>query len=216
MGGSRALLKKDFVVRPKSKLHVPMRFLDSLEPLLSLLASAICPAERTQHAHPSGRKHYLSPRECHGHRLLQLPCPGSCPFPGGSRPACLLACPPHPCCLPAALLPADSSTLTTFSSRELLSLPQATGVPGQHILVAVLPGLPTAAELFVLPYQDLTRENKRSAEDLEQVSPPGDIQLAQKSEPRPCWYLSPQHGSCEGTWLEGEGAGCLWSSVSHP
>uniref|UniRef100_A0A452VGX4 Sortilin related VPS10 domain containing receptor 1 n=1 Tax=Ursus maritimus TaxID=29073 RepID=A0A452VGX4_URSMA len=54
--------------------------------------------------------------------------------------------------------------------QRLLSLPQATGVPGQHILVAVLPGLRTAAELFVLPYQDLTRENKRSAEDLEQVS----------------------------------------------
>uniref|UniRef100_A0A8D1DEJ1 VPS10 domain-containing receptor SorCS1 n=1 Tax=Sus scrofa TaxID=9823 RepID=A0A8D1DEJ1_PIG len=50
------------------------------------------------------------------------------------------------------------------------SLVEATGVPGQHILVAVLPGLPTAAELFVLPYQDPTGENKRSAEDLEQIS----------------------------------------------
>ncbi|XP_059955825.1 VPS10 domain-containing receptor SorCS1 isoform X4 [Mesoplodon densirostris] len=50
------------------------------------------------------------------------------------------------------------------------SLVEATGVLGQHILVAVLPGLPTAAELFVLPYQDPTGENKRSAEDLEQVS----------------------------------------------
>ena len=52
-----------------------------------------------------------------------------------------------------------------------MSLPQATGVPGQHILVAVLPGLPTAAELFVLPHQDPTGENKRPTEDLEQVSP---------------------------------------------
>lgn len=50
------------------------------------------------------------------------------------------------------------------------SLVEATGVPSQHILVAVLPGLPTAAELFVLPYQDPTGENKRSAEDLEQIS----------------------------------------------
>ncbi|EPY78599.1 hypothetical protein CB1_001036001 [Camelus ferus] len=50
------------------------------------------------------------------------------------------------------------------------SLVEATGVPGQHILVAVLPGLPTAAELFVLPYQDPTGENKRSPEDLEQIS----------------------------------------------
>ncbi|CAH6942478.1 Sorcs1 [Phodopus roborovskii] len=50
------------------------------------------------------------------------------------------------------------------------SLVEATGIPSQHILVAVLPGLPTAAELFVLPYQDATRENKRSPEDLEQIS----------------------------------------------
>nr|XP_044607113.1 VPS10 domain-containing receptor SorCS1 isoform X6 [Equus asinus]XP_044607116.1 VPS10 domain-containing receptor SorCS1 isoform X6 [Equus asinus]XP_044607120.1 VPS10 domain-containing receptor SorCS1 isoform X6 [Equus asinus] len=50
------------------------------------------------------------------------------------------------------------------------SLVEATGVPSQHILVAVLPGLPTAAELFVLPYQDPTGENRRSAEDLEQIS----------------------------------------------
>ncbi|KAK2489168.1 hypothetical protein MC885_013692 [Smutsia gigantea] len=50
------------------------------------------------------------------------------------------------------------------------SLVEASGVPGQHILVAVLPGLPTAAELFVLPYQDPTGDNRRSAEDLEQIS----------------------------------------------
>nr|XP_060497042.1 VPS10 domain-containing receptor SorCS1 [Panthera onca] len=50
------------------------------------------------------------------------------------------------------------------------SLVEATGVPGEHILVAVLPGLPTAAELFVLPYQDPAGEGKRSAEDLEQIS----------------------------------------------
>nr|XP_003409177.1 VPS10 domain-containing receptor SorCS1 isoform X2 [Loxodonta africana] len=50
------------------------------------------------------------------------------------------------------------------------SLVEATGVPAQHILVAVLPGLPTAAELFVLPYQDPTGESRRSAEDLEQIS----------------------------------------------
>uniref|UniRef100_A0A8C0XJ00 PKD domain-containing protein n=1 Tax=Castor canadensis TaxID=51338 RepID=A0A8C0XJ00_CASCN len=50
------------------------------------------------------------------------------------------------------------------------SLVEATGVPSPHILVAVLPGLPTAAELFVLPYQDPTGENKRSLEDLEQLS----------------------------------------------
>ncbi|PNJ86813.1 SORCS1 isoform 6, partial [Pongo abelii] len=50
------------------------------------------------------------------------------------------------------------------------SLVEATGVPDQHILVAVLPGLPTTAELFVLPYQDPAGENKRSTDDLEQIS----------------------------------------------
>lgn len=62
-----------------------------------------------------------------------------------------------------------------------LSLPQATGVSHQHVLVAVLPGLPTAAELFVLPYQDPAGENKRSAEDLEQVSLPGAISASLSS-----------------------------------
>lgn len=46
---------------------------------------------------------------------------------------------------------------------------QATGISSKHILVAVLPGLPTSAELFILPYQDAAGENKRAAADLEQV-----------------------------------------------
>lgn len=46
---------------------------------------------------------------------------------------------------------------------------QATGVSSKQILVAVLPGLPTAAELFILPYQDGTEENKKKTEDLSQV-----------------------------------------------
>lgn len=46
---------------------------------------------------------------------------------------------------------------------------QATGISSKHILVAVLPGLPTSAELFILPYQDAPAENKRKTEDLEQV-----------------------------------------------
>ncbi|KFO32356.1 VPS10 domain-containing receptor SorCS1 [Fukomys damarensis] len=50
------------------------------------------------------------------------------------------------------------------------SLVEATGVPSQHILVAVLPGLPTAAELFILPYQDPAGESRRSPEGLEQIS----------------------------------------------
>lgn len=46
---------------------------------------------------------------------------------------------------------------------------QATGISSNHILVAVLPGLPTSAELFILPYQDAPAENKRKTENLEQV-----------------------------------------------
>ncbi|XP_048801196.1 VPS10 domain-containing receptor SorCS1-like isoform X1 [Lagopus muta] len=50
------------------------------------------------------------------------------------------------------------------------ALVEATGISSKHILVAVLPGLPTSAELFILPHQDATGENKRTAEDLEQIS----------------------------------------------
>ncbi|XP_009276354.1 PREDICTED: VPS10 domain-containing receptor SorCS1 [Aptenodytes forsteri] len=50
------------------------------------------------------------------------------------------------------------------------ALVEATGISSKHILVAVLPGLPTSAELFILPYQDATGENKRTAADLEQIS----------------------------------------------
>uniref|UniRef100_A0A8C4KFI8 Sortilin related VPS10 domain containing receptor 1 n=1 Tax=Dromaius novaehollandiae TaxID=8790 RepID=A0A8C4KFI8_DRONO len=50
------------------------------------------------------------------------------------------------------------------------ALVEATGISSKHILVALLPGLPTSAELFILPYQDATGENKRTAEDLEQIS----------------------------------------------
>ncbi|XP_042646331.1 VPS10 domain-containing receptor SorCS1 isoform X2 [Tyto alba] len=50
------------------------------------------------------------------------------------------------------------------------ALVEATGISSKHILVAVLPGLPTSAELFILPYQDATGENKRTSADLEQIS----------------------------------------------
>uniref|UniRef100_A0A8D0GK12 Sortilin related VPS10 domain containing receptor 1 n=1 Tax=Sphenodon punctatus TaxID=8508 RepID=A0A8D0GK12_SPHPU len=50
------------------------------------------------------------------------------------------------------------------------ALVEAMGISSKHILVAVLPGLPTSAELFILPHQDATGENKRAAEDLEQIS----------------------------------------------
>uniref|UniRef100_A0A8B9F5U4 Sortilin related VPS10 domain containing receptor 1 n=1 Tax=Amazona collaria TaxID=241587 RepID=A0A8B9F5U4_9PSIT len=50
------------------------------------------------------------------------------------------------------------------------ALVEATGISSKHILVAVLPGLPSSAELFILPYRDATRENKRTSADLEQIS----------------------------------------------
>lgn len=57
-------------------------------------------------------------------------------------------------------------------SVSIISLCQATGISSKHVLVAVLPGLPTSAELFILPYQDATGEKKRTAANLEQVSCP--------------------------------------------
>uniref|UniRef100_A0A8C5IYI2 Sortilin related VPS10 domain containing receptor 1 n=1 Tax=Junco hyemalis TaxID=40217 RepID=A0A8C5IYI2_JUNHY len=50
------------------------------------------------------------------------------------------------------------------------ALVEATGISSKHVLVAVLPGLPTSAELFILPYQDATGEKKRTAANLEQIS----------------------------------------------
>ncbi|MEE6486954.1 hypothetical protein FKM82_014741 [Ascaphus truei] len=50
------------------------------------------------------------------------------------------------------------------------ALMYATGVSSRQILVAVLPGLPTSAELFILPYQEGSGEDKRKSEDLGQIS----------------------------------------------
>ncbi|KAJ6669087.1 hypothetical protein lerEdw1_007896 [Lerista edwardsae] len=50
------------------------------------------------------------------------------------------------------------------------ALVEATGISSKHILVAILPGLPTSAELFILPYKDASGEYKQTAEDLQQVS----------------------------------------------
>ncbi|XP_066457586.1 VPS10 domain-containing receptor SorCS1 [Eleutherodactylus coqui] len=49
------------------------------------------------------------------------------------------------------------------------ALMYATGVSSRQILVAVLPGLPTSAELFILPYQDGADESKKKTEDLSQI-----------------------------------------------
>jgi hypothetical protein len=47
---------------------------------------------------------------------------------------------------------------------------QVTSVPEDQILVAVFPGLPTSAELFILPPKNLTERRKGNEGDLEQVS----------------------------------------------
>uniref|UniRef100_A0A672TSI9 VPS10 domain-containing receptor SorCS3 n=1 Tax=Strigops habroptila TaxID=2489341 RepID=A0A672TSI9_STRHB len=44
-----------------------------------------------------------------------------------------------------------------------------TGIPDEQILVAVFPGLPTSAELFILPHKNTTERRKSSEADLEQV-----------------------------------------------
>uniref|UniRef100_A0A8C3B9K6 VPS10 domain-containing receptor SorCS3 n=1 Tax=Cairina moschata TaxID=8855 RepID=A0A8C3B9K6_CAIMO len=49
------------------------------------------------------------------------------------------------------------------------ALAQVTGIPDEQILVAVFPGLPTSAELFILPRKNTTEMRKSSEADLEQV-----------------------------------------------
>lgn len=48
-----------------------------------------------------------------------------------------------------------------------------TGIPDEQILVAVFPGLPTSAELFILPHKNTTERRKSSEADLEQVRKEG-------------------------------------------
>ncbi|XP_059254505.1 VPS10 domain-containing receptor SorCS3 isoform X2 [Mustela nigripes] len=49
------------------------------------------------------------------------------------------------------------------------ALVKVTSVPEDQILVAVFPGLPTSAELFILPPKNLTERRKGNEEDLEQI-----------------------------------------------
>ncbi|CAH2322510.1 VPS10 domain-containing receptor 1 [Pelobates cultripes] len=49
------------------------------------------------------------------------------------------------------------------------ALMYATGVNSKQILVAVLPGLPTSADLFILPYQESPGGSKKKSEDLGQI-----------------------------------------------
>ncbi|XP_025057003.1 VPS10 domain-containing receptor SorCS3 [Alligator sinensis] len=49
------------------------------------------------------------------------------------------------------------------------ALLQVTGIPDEQILVAVFPGLPTSAELFILPHKNTTERRKGNEGDLEQI-----------------------------------------------
>ncbi|XP_024064621.2 VPS10 domain-containing receptor SorCS3 [Terrapene carolina triunguis] len=49
------------------------------------------------------------------------------------------------------------------------ALVQVTGILDEQILVAVFPGLPTSAELFILPHRNTTERRKGHEGDLEQV-----------------------------------------------
>lgn len=49
------------------------------------------------------------------------------------------------------------------------ALVKVTSVPEDQILIAVFPGLPTSAELFILPPKNLTERRKGNEGDLEQI-----------------------------------------------
>uniref|UniRef100_A0A3B3BJH2 Sortilin related VPS10 domain containing receptor 3b n=1 Tax=Oryzias melastigma TaxID=30732 RepID=A0A3B3BJH2_ORYME len=50
------------------------------------------------------------------------------------------------------------------------ALSQVSGVPEDQMLVSLYPGLPTTAELFILPYEQTFNEHKRSSEEELQIS----------------------------------------------
>lgn len=85
-----------------------------------------------------------------------------------------------------------------------------TGIPDEQILVAVFPGLPTSAELFILPHKNTTERRKSSEADLEQVRKGGFMELS---------FLSYhfQMGLCaalEMTCNKCDGIGCIWDCGS--
>ncbi|XP_039337917.1 VPS10 domain-containing receptor SorCS3 isoform X5 [Mauremys reevesii] len=69
--------------------------------------------------------------------------------------------------LTAVVWPSQSGTLTYF--WWFGNSTKVTGIPDEQILVAVFPGLPTSAELFILPHKNTTERRKGHEGDLEQV-----------------------------------------------
>ena len=52
---------------------------------------------------------------------------------------------------------------------HLCAVSQVSDFPEEQLLVAVFPGVPTAAELFLLPHKNQSEGKKKSEEVLEQV-----------------------------------------------
>lgn len=79
-----------------------------------------------------------------------------------------------------------------------------TGIPDEQILVAVFPGLPTSAELFILPHKNTTERRKSSEADLEQVRKEGFMEHSFLSYhlqigPLSCAALEMTYNKCDGT-----------------
>ncbi|XP_071336489.1 VPS10 domain-containing receptor SorCS3 isoform X1 [Trachinotus anak] len=80
------------------------------------------------------------------------------------------------------------------------ALSQVSGVPGDQLLVSLYPGLPTTAELFILPDEHTSSEHKRGSEEaLETISDifvtalnQGLIQFELKADTRIIVYMTQQ------------------------
>lgn len=87
-----------------------------------------------------------------------------------------------------------------------------TGIPDEQILVAVFPGLPTSAELFILPHKNTTEMRKSSEADLEQVRKEGFTDHSFPSyhlQMRPSTFVA-----LEMTCSHCDGTGCIWDCGS--
>lgn len=71
----------------------------------------------------------------------------------------------------ASTLPQCFSLLSTFSKFyiDFSVVTQVSDFPEEQLMVAVFPGIPTAAELFLLPRTNQSEGKKKCEEELEQV-----------------------------------------------
>lgn len=59
--------------------------------------------------------------------------------------------------------------ITVTANKAYFCSAQVSDFPDEQLLVAVFPGVPTAAELFLLPHKNQSAGKKKSEEELEQV-----------------------------------------------